>query len=168
MNDSDITKNICDEHAFLWHLMICYFVEENAISSMKLITSIYSLPFNFSEKTESFLLDIWSNNDPEKIVDLAINLVSHPVFDTQRHVFLISILVNLKKITINEASRFLQPDIKNDSIELSPEVREVLDVAWLTNEDEKDHIMLPDDDDSLKKALEKVYYMELKKRPELL
>jgi hypothetical protein len=145
MNDRNITKNICDENTFLWHLMICYFVEQNVISSMKLTTSIYNLPFNFSEKIESFLLNIWSSNNPEKIVDLAINLVSYPIFDIQQHVFLISILVNLKKITINEASRFLKPAIKHDSIELIPEVREVLDIAWLTNEDEKDHIMLPDE-----------------------
>ena len=57
------------------------------------------------------------------------------------------------QLSINDASKLLQISFDSSKEALNEKVGHVLDVAWLTNEDEKDEVMSPDADDALLSAL---------------
>jgi len=115
-------------------------------------TKIYEYDIDVSLSYES-ILDRMQGPKPQlAISELAKKVVERYELNPINHVVLVALLVNAKVLNANSASTFLQISRGNDG-QYPDVIREVLDIAWLTCEDEKDNIMLPDADDSLGMAL---------------
>jgi hypothetical protein len=153
MCENKIEKNILSEANFLWRLFLFYFVERAPEKVSQWVSSMYENNIEFKTNIENKLLDIWSSYEENKVIELVKESIKLSLFGVEKQVYLIAHLLKCEETTVNDASHMLRSLVKYDSPELIPEVRNVLDVAWLINEDEEDNIMLPEDDDVLKVAL---------------
>jgi hypothetical protein len=116
---------------------------------------MYEYDFNLAPEFEELLLKLWESSSHNDVIELAKRALEKFVLNTTNHVVLIAFLVDAEQLSINDASRLLQIPLDSKE-ELNDVISHVLDVAWLTNEDEKDELMSPDADDALFNALKEV------------
>jgi len=153
MKENETYQHIHDEKDFIWHLLDLYLIKQSGDESKKWVASMYERDFELRDIFEHLLLAYWEDDDFDSIIAIAKEGIRQFLFKINRHVLLIAILVEKECLTINEASSFLPIRYVTDYENYSKELQNVIDIAWLTNEDEKDGIMSPDNDDLLSDSL---------------
>ncbi len=152
----DVCRHIRDECSFIWCVLYCYLVKEDLAESIQQVSSMYERGITLSTEYEELLLRFWETGAEAEIFLLGRKVLEMFVLDIGKHVALVSLLVDAGHLSINEASGLLQLSRETNDEGLSDSVRHALDVAWLTNEDRKDGILTPDEDDLLFNALKDV------------
>lgn len=142
---------------FLWDLFYLHLIKRTVDSAYIKVASIYEQSLDLPIKVESLLLEYWSNHDESKLIELALISVRQFFFEIEKHVILVSFLVEKGVLGINEAAHLLVFPGKNFN-NLPFVIREVLDISWLLDQDFKEGRMKPDDDDLLATALHQVYF----------
>ena len=145
-SNCDSVKNETD---FIWCLLFLYFVKELTSEAKELVSSMYDQEFDIGSECEDLLLQFWEQGESSSLIDLAKNKLRLQSFDIEKHVLLIAALVDKKLLSINNASLLLDVNVGDEHNVLRPPIQNVLDVAWLTNEDSKGGFMEPVDDDLL-------------------
>lgn len=152
---SDGCKHVHDEFSFIWCVLYSYFVRKDTEDAVRRVSSMYEHGFSLTPEFEELLYKLWGSSALDDAIELAKRVLEKFVLSTTDHVVLIAFLVDSGQLTINNASRLLQTPL--DSKEnLNSVISHALDVAWLTNEDEKDELMNPDADGALSNALKDV------------
>jgi hypothetical protein len=117
---------------------------------------MYEQGFDFTPIFENFILKLWKTKDIQYVFAIAKEAVIQRIFNIEEHIFIIAILVEKKQLNICDAAGLLIFETPYNSVSLTEKVRRVIDVAWLVNEDNKDGVMSPSDDDILLDALNAV------------
>jgi hypothetical protein len=117
---------------------------------------MYEQGFYFTPIFENFILKLWETKDIQYVFSIAKEAVIQRIFNIEEHVFIIAILVEKKQLNICDAARLLIFETPYNSVSPTEKVRRVIDVVWLVNEDNKDGVMAPSDDNILLDALNAV------------
>jgi hypothetical protein len=143
------------ETEYLWELFCLYFADASDIRIIQHINS------KCSELSESGGIDLeyignfTLTHDRISLEKAIVECVRRRCFDVARHVQLVAALAQRECINLDVAADMLA--VRGSGKErLSKEIEQVIDVAWLINEDRRDNIMAVDADSLLKDALEKV------------
>jgi hypothetical protein len=139
---------------FLWNIIALYWLKNTPQPAHKLAATLYEQTFDFPYELEADIVDFGCNHDEKVLEKLALSVVNEYYFSMEKHIVLVALLVEKKLLSINEAA--LQLDYFVIESTPSLQIQEVLDVAWLINEDRKDNFMQPDADDLLSNALQAV------------
>jgi hypothetical protein len=139
---------------FLWALFAFFWLKNQPKQAYELAATLYEQPFDFPNKLEADIVDFSYNHDEKILEKLALSVIDEYEFSVEKHIVLVALLVEKKLLSINEAA--LQLDYFG--VESTPhlQIQQVLDVAWLVNEDRNDNFMQPDKDDLLSEALQAV------------
>lgn len=148
-------KYIYDEVSLVWCVLYLYFVEDNLEKAIEQASSMYEYDFSLSPEFEVLLLKLIESRAHDSVIELAKTILEKFVLSTTNHVVLVAFMVDAKQISLNNASMLLNIHLDSEE-KLNSVIIHALDVAWLTNEDEKDKFMSPDADDILFDALKKV------------
>lgn len=152
---SDACKNVYDELSFIWCVLYSYIVRGDLEDAIRRVSSMYEHNFSLTPEFEELLLKFWESGSPNDVIELAKTVLEKFLLSTTNHVILIAFLVDAGQLSINSASSLLQIPVASKE-KLNSAIAHALDVAWLTNEDEKDELMSPDSDDALLNALKEV------------
>ncbi len=152
---SNACKHVHDELSFIWCVLYSYFLRDDLEDAVRRSSSMYEHDFNFAPDFEELLLKLWGSGSQNDVIELAKRVLERFVLSTTNHIVLIAFLVNAEQLSINNASRLLQIPFYSEE-ELDDAISNVLEIAWLTNEDEEDGFMSPDADDVLFNALKEV------------
>jgi len=142
---------------FLWNLIKFCWLTVDIGKAQKLASDIYELDINIPDNLEGMVVDFWSNRDDLVIGKIALICGKHRFFDVEKHVILIALLVEKNLLSLNDAGPLLTGiNITESESNISNELKRVIDVAWLINEDSNDGIMEASDDSLLQDALMKM------------
>jgi hypothetical protein len=147
---------ITDQSEFIWSLLYFYFIKHCLDSVIKLASSMYDQDIEFTQVFENLILKLWETSDVQYIIRIAKEAVFQRLFDIEKYIFTIALLVERGEINISDAALLLKVEKTYDYASLNAKIRHVIDVAWLVNEDTKDGIMTPNDDSVLFDALNDV------------
>lgn len=145
-----------DQPSFLWCVLFLYFVKHSMDEVMQLVSSVYEQKFDFSSNFEELLLKLWETREIARIVDIAKAAVEQRLFDIEKHIFIVAVLVEQGNLRVADAAQLLNIESPHNYASLDSRVKRVIDVAWLVAEDSKDGIMSPSDDGVLEEALRDV------------
>lgn len=142
---------------FLWDLIKFYWITIDLKKAKKLASDIYELGINIPNDLEGVIVEFWSNGNELAIQKIALICVKQHYFDVEKHIVLIALLVEKNLLSLNDAgSLLIGINITEDESNVSDEIKRVIDVAWLINEDSNDGVMEAQDDSLLKDALSEV------------
>lgn len=139
---------------FLWNLFALFWLKNQPKQAYELATTLYEQPFDFPSKLEADIVDFAYNHDEKMLEKLALSVINEYYFSAEKHIPFIALLVEKKLLNINEAA--LQLDYFGIQSLSNPQIQQVLEVAWLVNEDRNDNFMQPDEDDLLSESLQAV------------
>ncbi|MDD2816967.1 MAG: hypothetical protein PHP00_14745 [Thiotrichaceae bacterium] len=145
-----------NEQLFLWDIISLCWLKSAPQHAHELASSIYENPFNLSIGLEAIVVDFWANCDEQIIAELALLVVKGYFLNIEQHVVLVALLVEKKLLTINEAALLFKDSEGRYICDLSPKIQDVIDVAWLINEDADYGFMQPDEDDLLLNSLQEL------------
>lgn len=146
-------RPISDQSAFLWRLLCFYFIKHSLDEVIKLASSMYEQKFEITPVFAELILKLWETNNVQYIFGIAKEVVQQQLFDIEKHIFIVAILIEKGEINVGDAALLLKTEIPYDYASLDTKIRHVIDVVWLVNEDTEDGIMSPNDDNVLLDAL---------------
>lgn len=148
-----------NQASFIWEMLLVFFLNKSTTKVIEIVSSMYEQEFTFSESLEGLLGKLWEESNSAVICDIAKQALKQGLFSTEQHYYVVSMLLDNSAIDIDEALKLLELSTVELYEELDIKVRRVVDVLWLVQEDEKDRVMSPGDDDMLKNALEELKVM---------
>ena len=149
-------QSIENESAFLWCVLYYYFVKHFKDEAIGLACSMYEQKFDFSPEFEYLIAKLCETNDAKFFFRVAEAVVRQQLFCIEKHILIVAILIEEGEINISDAALLLKVEIPYDYKKLDAKFKNVIDVVWLVNEDMKDGIMSPTDDNILLDALKAV------------
>lgn len=155
MNKSSFSA-YSDQISFIWCLLHLYYVKGSLDEVMNLVSSIYEQQFEFTSEFEGRLLKLWETSDAKFLLEIAKQAATQNLFDIDKHIFIVALLVENGGISINDAALLLKYDAGKNYVKFDKRIRKVIDVTWLVIEDAEDGIMSPEGDDMLADALKEV------------
>lgn len=145
-----------DQGAFIWQLLSMYFQKIECKEITFLATSVYEQKFEFSDVFEELILNLWDDVESINIFNLALEAVNQNIFDLTKHSYLVSKLVESKKLRISDAVKLMQTGTLENYTNLDARIKRLVDVLWLVKEDAREGVMSPNDDDLLRITLSEI------------
>ncbi|MFH1334068.1 MAG: hypothetical protein ABIH77_02020 [Pseudomonadota bacterium] len=148
----------------MWQLLSLYFIQHSLHEVIQLTSTLHEQKFEFSDRLEVLLLELWETHEPKYIIEIAKEVIKQNLFNVEEHIFIVAILVDQGHLTIDESVPFLN-SVKNYSYtESNKIIRNVIETTWLVAEDMREGFMAPGDDNILIDALKDVITLYKKRK----
>lgn len=142
------------EKSFLWHLFHSYWILHDCVGAKKLAEQESKKNLQFPDDIVELVNDLAAKFQDDLLNELAIISLKQRYLEPVHCVTLLGLMYQKKVLSAQEMiSYLLYGDLEIKESAITPEMKRVIDVAWLINEDLKDGIMGAEDDDLLSDAV---------------
>ena len=137
---------------YLWKLFLFKFNLKDDGQTKNLISALYDKALDLPDELDSLLLNYWRTWDENYLVSALKLVVQRYFFDAERHVILVALLNKETRLTTKELKDLLLLPGKNLA-EIHPAIKNVIDTAWLINQNELVGLAASPKDSLLENAL---------------
>lgn len=137
---------------YLWKLFRLKFSLKDDDQTKNLISALYEKALELPDELDSLLLNYWQTWDENYLVRALKLVVQRYFFDAEKHVILVALLNKETRLTTKELKDLLLLPGKNLA-EIHPAIKNVIDTAWLINQDELVGLVASAEDRLLENAL---------------
>ena len=118
------------EEEFVWSLLCLCFIKKSWYEAKELVASMFDQDFDFACENEKILLEFWEHGQCDCLIDLALKELKQQSFDIERHVLLVSSLVDNKKLSVNDASLLLDYKVSLNSNNIRESIRNIFQINF--------------------------------------
>jgi hypothetical protein len=144
-----------DQSELLWNLLESHFIQKRAKNSAKELSLGNAATLDWRPEIEAPLFGYLADADQPSLLSIARISAKFRYFSPSRHVLLVATLFENGAISIREAFSMLSSLREGEDAD-NASVKRVLDVVWHLKEDEKDGLMVVEEDNLLSETLQEI------------